>query len=352
MSYEGVTLTWQRSSQAVLLLTNSYTSIQLLRSQVLSPIILAFSSTTHKVQGKTIAYPQKVAVDLRSIFRGGQNQAYVMLGRCEKLSQLYLIGDLPESKIKTDKEALEQLAKLKAKAKANQPIWEKQYKDSVKVFYLNIHSLKDKLEDIVADPVLAFGDLLIFGETWLEEHETLSLEAVLPNYNYKDCYLKEYKVHLNNRGRGKGIAAFYKEDKFLVSRSFSDELLQVTVFETDNICVIALYRSSSDKYIGNVLANLIPDTGSCIIIGDINICSRTATNHSLFKLLRRKGFHLLVSEATHFLGSAIDQVWLRTSTDVAEVPTTALYPSYYTAKDHDGILFSYIDPQKETSMFE
>ena len=49
-------------------------------------LILAFSSTTHKCQGKTVRYPQKVAVDLRSIFGGGQNQAYVMLGRCEKLS--------------------------------------------------------------------------------------------------------------------------------------------------------------------------------------------------------------------------------------------------------------------------
>ena len=40
-------------------------------------LILAFSSTCHKIQGKTIPYPKKVAVDLRSIFGGGQNQAYV-----------------------------------------------------------------------------------------------------------------------------------------------------------------------------------------------------------------------------------------------------------------------------------
>ena len=77
------------------------------------PVILAFSSTTHKVQGLTVKYPAKVAVDLRSIFRGGQNQAYVMLGRCENLNQLYLIGDLPESKIKADKDALDQLSNMK-----------------------------------------------------------------------------------------------------------------------------------------------------------------------------------------------------------------------------------------------
>ena len=38
-------------------------------------LVLSFSSTTHKCQGKTVKNPMKVAVDLRSIFRGGANQA-------------------------------------------------------------------------------------------------------------------------------------------------------------------------------------------------------------------------------------------------------------------------------------
>ena len=43
------------------------------------PLILSFSTTCHKIQGQTIKAPQKVAVDIRSVF--GANQAYVMLGR-------------------------------------------------------------------------------------------------------------------------------------------------------------------------------------------------------------------------------------------------------------------------------
>ena len=74
-----------------------------------------------------------------------------MLGRAENLDQLYLIEDLAENKIKADKEALDQLAKLKARSHNNNPpVWEKGLDDSVKVAYLNIHSLVDKLEDIVA----------------------------------------------------------------------------------------------------------------------------------------------------------------------------------------------------------
>ena len=43
--------------------------------------------------------PQKAAIDLRSVF--GQNQAYVMLGRVQKLAQLFIIGSLPVNKITT-----------------------------------------------------------------------------------------------------------------------------------------------------------------------------------------------------------------------------------------------------------
>ena len=83
------------------------------------PLILSFASTTHKIQGQTIKSPKKVAVDIRSVF--GANQAYVMLGRSEQLSQLYIIGKLDEKKIYTDKEALSQLKIMKARSLNNNP---------------------------------------------------------------------------------------------------------------------------------------------------------------------------------------------------------------------------------------
>ena len=94
-------------------------------------MILSFASTTHKIQGQTIASPSKVAIDLRSVF--GPNQAYVMLGRIQELNQLYIIGNLPEKKITVDKEALNQLAILKAKSiNRNPPVWEKTFHQSYK----------------------------------------------------------------------------------------------------------------------------------------------------------------------------------------------------------------------------
>ena len=100
-----------------------------------------------------------------------------------------------------------------------------------------------------------------------------------------------------------------------------------------------------------VLANLIPDAGSCscLIIGDLNLCSRTAQKHSFFEFLRQKGFKCLLSEATHIDGGALDQAWLRTTPDAPHVTNAVINSKYYTAKDHDAILFTF--QQEETRKF-
>ena len=78
---------------------------------------------------------------------------------------------------------------------------------------------------------------------------------------------------MNNGGRGKGLAAFYKEDKFTVTTNFFDEYLQITVFEAADLCVVSIYRSQEDKVLRMLLAYVIPATGSCLVLGDLNLCS-------------------------------------------------------------------------------
>ena len=109
------------------------------------------------------------------------------------------------------------------------------------------------MEDILDDPIFPFSDLLIFGETWLQLHEELDLKAVLPIYNKEDSYLKDYQVSLTNIGRGKGLAAFYKEEKFTVTTNF-----------------VGIYRSHEDKVLRMLLANVIPNSGHR---GSKSLCS-------------------------------------------------------------------------------
>ena len=115
--------------------------------------------------------------------------------------------------------------------------------------------------------------------------------------------------------------------------------------------VVPVYRSRVEKYLGMVLSNLIPLAKSYLVIGDLNICSRTTPNHSALKFLRDKGFKLQNCQATHFGGGALDQAWLRTTSVAPNAPNTHtnLYSPIFNCKDHDAILFTYYSPQKEKS---
>ena len=90
-----------------------------------------------------------------------------------------------------------------------------------------------------------------------------------------------------------------------------------------------------------VLPNLIPGPQiNCLIIGDFNLCSRKAADHSFLEIIRQKGFRCLLTEATHIDGGALDQAWLRTATDALHLSSAVITSKYYTAKDHDAILFT------------
>ena len=310
------------------------------------PLILSFASTTHKIQGQTIASPSKVAIDLRSVF--GPGQAYVMLGRIQELDQLFIIDSLPEKKITVDQEALSQLSIMKNKSvNMNPPIWEKCFKQSCKIMYHNVHSLLDKIEDVRADTLLTFSDMMIFGETWLETNQSSGEPPALchilnnDNRDFSVLQIQGYELHLNSIGRGKGIATYFKKEKFVVKQDISDEDLQITVSESDNFCIIGLYRSNGDKKLSHYLKEVIPNTGSCIILGDFNICTQRSSNHEAFEILKTLGFKLLTTEASHIDGGHLDQIWLRSENLYYDVK---MYSPYYTAKDHDSLLCTLYDP--------
>ena len=60
---------------------------------------LAFAITSHKIQGQTIPMPTKVVLDINSVFDDAQ--AYVMLSRVQQIEQVFILGELDESKLRT-----------------------------------------------------------------------------------------------------------------------------------------------------------------------------------------------------------------------------------------------------------
>ena len=195
------------------------------------PLILCFASTTHKIQGSTIKAPRKVAVDLNSVF--GPNQAYVMLGRVQNIEQLFIIGSLSENKITTDTEAKCQLEIMKTRSlNKNPPVWEREFGQSEKILFHNIHSLRDKMLDIKADHLLHIADLIIFAETWLYDKT---------DEDDQSLYLKDKTVHFNSRGRGKGLILYIQNNGFKIIEEINNESLQMTLLKSPQLYVLGLY---------------------------------------------------------------------------------------------------------------
>ena len=301
------------------------------------PLIISFASTTHKIQGATIEAPKKVAVDLRTVF--GANQAYVMLGRVQRQDQLSIIDSLPENKIYPDKSALEQLSLMKERSiNRNPPIWERSIR-GIRVYFHNIQSLGDKFEDIKADVILSYADMIIFAETWLDQ----TIEETDDNLQ-----LQNYKLHLNSNGRGKGLAVYYKECTVLPTEVRKDIYHQISKFEGEELTVLCVYRSYGDMSLASDLKELIPLSGPCLVIGDFNLCSKQQVNHQVFEALKVLNFKLLTVTPTHLKGGHIDQAWFRGKNDSCDLVCRS---PYYTCKDHDALLFTSSDCKRQKGSF-
>ena len=135
-----------------------------------------------------------------------------MLGRVQNQEQLFIIDELPDNKIYCDQDAKDQLEAMKARSEnRNPPVWQSTLVQSeLKISYLNINSLWAKINDVKADGILSFADIIFMGETWLQD----STEAAVTVLQ-----LPGYELHTNNAGRGKGLAVYYKKDQSIMTLS-------------------------------------------------------------------------------------------------------------------------------------
>ena len=290
------------------------------------PIVVCFAATTHKFQGGTVNKPNKVALDLRTVFDDAMS--YVMLSRVEDINQLFIIGSLPEEKFRTSSKCLTELERLWNKSvNKNPPKWEQQHSASVKISILNCHSLHDKIIDIKADPVLSISDVICFTETWVKDNEI-----------HPDLQIEGFKLHLNSSEdqRAKGVAVFFKEKAFYMADSLALVSLQVSKLSSDEIDVICLYRSKQCHGGVEAISGLINHTKTTIICGDFNVCYKENRNHPLIRTILNLGFHQMVQHATHIEGGVIDHIYFKNGSHPMNIDVQ-MYSPYYTARDHDAL---------------
>jgi hypothetical protein len=289
------------------------------------PIVLAWAVTVHKFQGQTVKSPQKVVIDLRSVFEAAQ--AYVMASRVQELEQIYILEELPENKIYASHAALEEIERLIGVSINNNPTdWERENDGSkTKVSFLNCRSIKNKFQNIKADRSMLKSDLIILTETWLEEGS-----------NVDEYHLPDYDSNFNNRGRGRGIASYYNT-KFKHADNINSEGISISKMESEKLHVIGIYRSQEGSVVDLILKleALIDTSKTTVIGGDMNICALAQPENYVTASLKEMGFQQIVTKSTHIEGGLIDHVYINQGENGKFAWVLEDFPKYYS--DHDGL---------------
>ena len=118
------------------------------------PLRLCYATTSHKFQGQTVCKPNKIVVDLRTVFVAAM--AYVILSRVQEIAQLFILDCVPTKKIYADPNALLEFERLNSiSLNSNPSRWEMAHdKNSVKIFSLNCQSLRPKMKHLKDDPMV------------------------------------------------------------------------------------------------------------------------------------------------------------------------------------------------------
>ena len=196
---------------------------------------------------------------------------------------------------------------------------------------MNCMNLNNNFEDIISDPTLLESTLLVFSETWLDEDTTYHING--------------FQAHFNSIGPGKGLAIYYKQGTFRHTTDIRKEKMQITRIESNELEMIALYRSeqgNSSELLEHI-KNLITPGMTTIVCGDFNICYMSNNNNKVTKWLEENEFTQVMKEATHIRGRHIDHFYIRPSNINMENASVHRYSPYYS--DHDAICVTITKPQ-------
>ena len=266
--------------------------------------------------------PQKVVIDIRSVFEAAQ--AYVMLSRVQELDQIYILEELPPEKIYANQAAIQEIERLQSVSlNMNPTYWEENDNSKIKICFLNCRSIKNKFENVTADKCLLMGTVLFLMETWLEPED--DGEYQLPNFD----------ANFSNRGRGKGIATYYKSD-FQHKINVNYHGFSISKLESEDIILLGVYRSNDGSLVSlfDEIEDLITEEKLCVIGGDMNINLLKQPNNFFISKMKENKFEQYVRKATHTEGGLIDHIYIRQGIKKISWAVEHL-PKYYS--DHDGL---------------
>ena len=195
----------------------------------------------------------------------------------------------------------------------------------MKISSLNCRSLKKHYTDIISDAILLKSDIICLQETWLENDEAID-DLQIPNYD----------LHLNSKGRGKGVAAYYRKDKFRHVIDIKRENMQISKYSSDTLDLIVIYRSQQGNYddLNQIIEDIKTEEKPNLVLGDLNFCYLDKPNNPTRKYLETQRFRQIITNPTHIEGNLLDQAYIRDDNGELEC-NSELHSKYYT--DHKGL---------------
>jgi hypothetical protein len=256
------------------------------------------------MQGQTVKAGSKVVIHWHKKFTCGM--AYVMLGRSERLQDIFIDGDFKEEKIKCNPKAMEASVALLERA-LNNPVnaspWFLSSKPgNLRISLLNIRSLQAHFDDLKMDSVLLKSDLICLCETWIHPDMPLP-DLKLPGFNLHHCSV----------GRGKGVAVFIKEtiqhEEVFLENSLSYQSVGI---QTQGMKVVTGYRSQECNLtlFKQSLLNQVCLNGKILILGDFNIDINSPMYGQAFKEFEESGFKQMIDYPTHEAGHILDLAFI------------------------------------------
>ena len=291
------------------------------------PVRLAWAMTMHRVQGQTVKKPNKILVSMRNIFAPAM--AYVALSRIENINQLILLDDVFPEQIYSNDEVLEELDKLEKKSKkAGSALSETQV--SLQVLSLNIRSLNKHFEDLIKEREFEHSDLVLVQQTCLTASSSTDKFEV-----------ESHSRHFNSVGNGKGLAVFFK-DSFKHEIDVKKDKYQMSKFQSTDIDVITVYRSTDNSQVGIVaflkdLNEILDPKKRTAILGDFNI---SFPDNPISRELMAWDFKQLVEYPSHIEGNIIDHIYISDKVD-PKLVVVDQHPVFYS--DHDLFMLNVLE---------
>ena len=271
------------------------------------PFRLSWAATCHKLQGANIK-------EKNLICHGGKNipsLTYVMISRVTSIHRLFLDDKVDIKKITCNRQALRENNSL------NERSITKAVKDmTLNIFFVNIQSLKNNLNDLENDIYAKKSDFICLAETWLNENDNVEMEG--RNFFH------------SSKGRGKGCCLFSKvEAECSRIGQFSTEdfsILSVKIYHSIQLYIIYLSQTNNKvkEELWEKIKYLRVNNLELVIIGDFNVdanSSNVVTQNFLnYNLIQ------LVNEPTHIEGRTIDHLWV--SKSLSKLDLSIQYPYY------------------------